>query len=48
MTVFIESQVKSDFKGYSFLSTLYHKLEREMFENIILDFSKCKWFDAKC
>ena len=46
MTVYIESQIKSDFEGYTFLSTLYHKLERGIFENIFLDFSKNIWFDA--
>ena len=45
-TIPIEHRVQSDFNGYTFLSKLHHKLEREMFENITLDFSKNTWFDA--
>ena len=42
----IKNQVKSDFEGYTFLSELHNKLDKEAFQNIILDFSANTWFDA--
>lgn len=42
----VNSNVRSDFDGYNYLSTLNHQLESYEFEQILIDFSENNWFEA--
>lgn len=42
----IAESIKSDFRGYNYLSNLNHQLESSLFEQINLDFSDNRWFEA--
>lgn len=46
MVTAIPKEVCTDFKGYSFLIDFHHRTQQAFFDEIILDFAACRWFEA--
>lgn len=48
MTINIEfpTRIESNFKGYQFLTDLYHETKSLMFDDVFLDFTKMNWFEG--
>ena len=46
MRFILSDSISSDFNGYETLIDLFNRIDNLKFEDIILDFSKTKWFEA--